>query len=84
MSTTENDPLLINKKVVLSINAANGSFDWELVSTLATDSYWDLQEVFLDDFGPSNDVRDDSFIAALEKSSQTLSQALECIFNLIF
>ena len=73
MSTTENDPLLINKKVVLSINAANGSFDWELVSTLATDSYWDLQEVFLDDFGPSNDVRDDSFIAALEKSSQTLS-----------
>lgn len=73
MSTTENDPLLINKKVVLSINVANGSFDWELVSTLATDSYWDLQEVFLDDFGPSNDVRDDSFIAALEKSSQTLS-----------
>jgi len=65
-------------KLVLSINAANGNIDWERVNSLAgSDSDWEVQELFLNDFGTI--MRDESFTAALDHSYSIVKQTLEDI-----
>mmetsp|Transcript_14688 Transcript_14688/g.31913 ORF Transcript_14688/g.31913 Transcript_14688/m.31913 type:complete len:183 (+) Transcript_14688:155-703(+) len=76
-TSPDKPPPLKTKKLVLSINAANGNVNWERVNSLAVGSNWEVQELILDNFGTI--MRDDSFTAALENAYSAMKQSLEDI-----
>uniref|UniRef100_A0A7S1Z3A1 Uncharacterized protein n=1 Tax=Trieres chinensis TaxID=1514140 RepID=A0A7S1Z3A1_TRICV len=63
------------RKLVLSINAANGKVNWDRVNALVAVYDWEVQELVLDGFGTI--MREESFHAALEHSYPILKSTLE-------